>query len=71
MGIKHSFTKPYRPQNNGKAERVIQTWLRVGRWPRLGPAAKRATVACVPELCSARRPHSVLGYRPPAFRLAA
>ncbi len=28
LGIKHSFTQPYRPQTNGKAERFIQTCLR-------------------------------------------
>lgn len=28
LGIKHSFTKPYRPQTNGKAERFIQSALR-------------------------------------------
>jgi transposase InsO family protein len=28
LGIKHRFTKPYRPQTNGKAERFIQSALR-------------------------------------------
>ena len=28
LGIKHSFTRPYRPQTNGNAERFIQTCLR-------------------------------------------
>lgn len=28
LGIRHSFTKPYRPQTNGKAERFIQSALR-------------------------------------------
>jgi len=28
LGIKHKFTRPYRPQTNGKAERFIQSALR-------------------------------------------
>ena len=28
LGIKHSFTRPFRPQTNGKAERFIQSALR-------------------------------------------
>ena len=28
LGIAHQFTRPYRPQTNGKAERFIQSALR-------------------------------------------
>jgi transposase InsO family protein len=28
LGIRHLFTKPFRPQTNGKAERIIPTLLR-------------------------------------------
>jgi transposase InsO family protein len=28
LKLKHSFTRPYRPQTNGKAERFIQSALR-------------------------------------------
>ena len=27
-GLRHSFTRPYRPQTNGKAERFIQALIR-------------------------------------------
>lgn len=28
LGIRHRFTRPYRPQTNGKGERFIQSALR-------------------------------------------
>ena len=28
LNLQHSFTRPYRPQTNGKAERFIQSALR-------------------------------------------
>jgi transposase InsO family protein len=30
--LKHRYTRPYRPQTNGKAERLIQSALRMGLW---------------------------------------
>ncbi len=35
LGIKHTFTKPYRLQTNGKAERFIQTCLREWAYGRV------------------------------------
>ena len=35
LGIKHTFTRPYRPQTNGKAERFIQTCLREWTYGRV------------------------------------
>ncbi len=71
LGIKHSFTRPYRPQTNGKAERFIQTCLREWAYGRVWANGKERT-AWLPAFLryyNARRPHSALGYRPPASRL--
>ena len=44
FGIKHSFTRPYRPQTNGKAERFIKTvlneWAYVRRYANSYERAK-------------------------------
>lgn len=45
LGIRHSFTKAYRPQTNGKAERFIQSALREWAYPwTYQDSAQRAAV---------------------------
>jgi len=71
LGIKHSFTRHYRPQTNGKAERFIQTCLREWAYGRLWANSDQRT-AWLPAFLAyynARRPHSALGYQPPASRI--
>lgn len=71
LGIKHTFTRHYRPQTNGKAERFIQTCLREWAYGRVwGNSIERtAWLPAFLAYYNARRPHSALGYQPPASRL--
>jgi transposase InsO family protein len=72
LGMRHLFTRPYRPRTNGKAERFIQTLT--NRWAYgavYGSSAERT--AALPgwlDHYNFRRRHGSLGHRPPAARLA-
>lgn len=71
LGIKHSFTRPHRPQTNGKAERFIKTLL--GEWAYVRTYAdyRQRAKAWLPWLhrYNWHRPHASLGYQPPVSRL--
>jgi transposase InsO family protein len=68
--VRHRFTRPYRPQTNGKAERFIQTLLR--EWAYRVPyrSSARRTAALGPYLrfYNHQRPHTSLGRRSPWMR---
>ena len=71
LGIVPKYTRPYRPQTNGKAERFIQTCLREWVYKRIWSNSKERQDALPAFLnyYNYLRRHSALGYQPPVTRL--
>jgi transposase InsO family protein len=71
LGIGRRYTRPYRPQTNGKAEAFNKTLQR--EWAYRRPYLSNAdrTLAFQPFLddYNFARPHTAIGNRPPASRL--
>lgn len=68
--VRQRYTRPYRPQTNGKAERFIQTLLRewAYRVPYRSSARRTAALGRYLRFYNHRRPHAGLGRRSPWTR---
>jgi len=71
LGIKQKFTRAYRPQTNGKAERFIQSALREWAYGRVYATseARRAALPAWNHFYNWHRPHHGIGCQPPMSRI--
>ena len=70
LGIRHSRTRPRRPQTNGKVERLNRTLLEEWAYKRLytTETARRAALSGWLHHYNHHRPHTALGGHPPITR---
>jgi transposase InsO family protein len=73
LGIRHRFTRAYRPQTNGKAERFIQSALREWAygWVYQNSEARTATLEAWNHHYNWHRPHQGIGGQAPMTRISA
>jgi transposase InsO family protein len=71
LGIRHLFTRPYRPRTNGKAERFIQTLTNRWAYGAIYGSSGERTAALPGWLThyNFTRPHGSLNHKPPGTRL--
>ena len=71
LGLRHSFTRPYRPRTNGKAERFIKTLTHRWAYGAIYANSNDRTRALPGWLThyNFTRPHGSLSHKPPAARL--
>jgi len=73
LGIVHRFTRPYRPQTNGKAKRFIQSALREWAYGSTYQHSTHRTAALDDWIhyYNWHRPHQGIGGLPPVSRLSS
>jgi transposase InsO family protein len=71
LGIRHHFTRPYRPRTNGKAERFIQTLTHRWAYGAIYATSAERTAALAGWLTyyNFTRRHGSLSHKPPGTRL--
>ena len=71
LRAKHIRTRPYTPRTNGKAERLIQTMLRLWAYARTYTSSDERAVALEPWLrwYNRQRPHGSLANMTPVATL--
>ena len=72
LGIGRRYTRPRRPQTNGKAEALVKTLLRewAYRFPYPTSAHRARALSSYLRWYNSHRPHSSLGGRPPISRVS-
>jgi len=72
LGIQRRFTRPYRPQTNGKAEAFNKTLQREWAYRRLynSNAERLVGLGAFLTYYNYERPHTGIGNKPPASRLS-
>ena len=71
QGIRHKWTRPFRPQTNGKAEAFNKTLQNEWAYARVY-LSNEERLAALPEFLNRynnHRTHSGIGWVPPASRL--
>ena len=71
LGLRHRFTRPYRPRTNGKAERFIQTLIREWAYakPYRSSAWRTRALGGWLKHYNRARPHGSLGFQAPLTRI--
>jgi transposase InsO family protein len=72
LGIQRRYTRPRRPQTNGKAEALVKTLLREWAYRFTYPTSSHRARALAGYLrwYNTHRPHGSLGGRPPSSRIS-